>query len=58
MNKIPYTYIEYDNEGHGIANVEKRLNLYYAIEQFLEKHMMGVCANCILKLKLAQPPEQ
>jgi len=38
-NKIPYTYIEYDNEGHGIANAEKRLNLYTTIEQFLAQHM-------------------
>jgi len=38
-NNIPHVYLEFDNEGHGIANQEKRTALYTSIEQFLAHYL-------------------
>ena len=38
---VEVTYLVKDDEGHGFANPENRLDLYRAMEQFLARHLGG-----------------
>ena len=38
---IPHEYVMYENEGHGLARPENRLDFYHRADRFLAKHLGG-----------------
>jgi len=40
---LDYEYVVYENEGHGMARPENRLDTYRRVERFLAEHLGGRC---------------
>ena len=38
---IAHEYVMYENEGHGLAKLENRLDFYHRVDRFLAKHLGG-----------------
>ncbi len=38
---IPHEYVMYENEGHGLARPENRLDFYHRADRFLARHLGG-----------------
>ena len=38
---IAHEYVMYENEGHGLAKPENRLDFYHRADRFLAKHLGG-----------------
>jgi dipeptidyl aminopeptidase/acylaminoacyl peptidase len=38
---IDHEYVMYENEGHGFAKPENRLDFYHRADRFLAKHLGG-----------------
>jgi dipeptidyl aminopeptidase/acylaminoacyl peptidase len=38
---IDHEYVMYENEGHGLAKPENRLDFYHRADRFLAKHLGG-----------------
>ena len=49
---IDHEYLLYENEGHGFAKPENRIDFYHHADRFLAKHLGGERSECVRRSAL------